>query len=203
MTEDFLHYVWRTRQFRFNDLKTSDGHSVEILHFGHWNRGAGPDFSFGRVRIAGTEWAGNIEMHLSSSEWARHGHTHDPAYANVILHVVLDDDAPAYAGARKIPCITLRDRIAPSLLGQYLRLISQTSWVPCATLLPAVSAHTRALWLERMLIERLESKTDTVFAILDETENHWEEAFYRSLATAYGFKVNAAPFERLSRLLPL
>jgi hypothetical protein len=156
-----------------------------------------------RVRIDNTTWAGNIEMHLSASDWHRHGHSDDPAYANVILHVVLEEDKPAYSGSRRIPCIELQDRINNDLLGQYMRLMANALWVPCAAHLPRVKPITRDAWLDRMLMERLELKASRIFDILQETHNDWEVALYRSLAIGYGFNVNAAPFERLSRMLPL
>jgi hypothetical protein len=203
MTEDFIHFIWRTRNFNFHNLRTTEGAPVQILDFGQWNTGAGPDFSMGRVSIDGTVWAGSIEMHLSASEWLRHGHTDDPAYGNVILHVVIEEDRPAFSGERRIPCIEIKDRIDSSLLGQYLRLMANASWVPCAAHLAGVEPIVRDSWLDRMLVERLQSKTDRVFDILTETKHNWEVALYRSLAIGYGFNVNAAPFDRLARLLPL
>lgn len=203
MTEDFLHFIWRTRNFNIHNLRTTEGLVVEILDFGQWNTNAGPDFLMARVVIGGMEWAGNIEMHLVSSAWTRHGHTHDPSYESVILHVVMEEDIPAYAGERRIPCVELRDRIDGSLLGRYQRLLATASWVPCAGHLHAVPALTKQIWLDRMLVERLESRISLIDAVLDETRNNWEEVFYRNLASAYGFKINAAPFSRIARLLPL
>ncbi len=203
MTEDFLHYVWRTRNFNFKNLITTDGLVVEVLDFGQWNTNAGPDFLMGRVTIDGTEWVGNIEMHLSSSEWNRHSHTNDPAYESVILHVVLEEDVPIYAGRQRIPCIELKDRIDHRLLGQYLRLIATESWVPCAMHLERVPAITRSVWIERMLIERIQTRTEMIYVLLEETQDDWEEVFYRCLASAYGFKINSAPMSRLSRLVHL
>jgi hypothetical protein len=182
MTEDFIQFIWRTKNFNFHHLRSTGGAVVEILDFGQWNTGSGPDFSMARVRIDNTTWAGNIEMHLSASDWHRHGHSDDPAYANVILHVVLEEDKPAYSGSRRIPCIELQDRINNDLLGQYMRLMANALWVPCAAHLPRVKPITRDAWLDRMLMERLELKASRIFDILQETHNDWEVALYRSLA---------------------
>jgi hypothetical protein len=203
MTEDFLHFVWRTRSFALRDLSTTDGVPVHILDTGTWNTGAGPDFSMGRIRLDGTEWVGNIEIHLRASDWERHGHSSDGAYANVILHVVLEDDQPVFIAGRKLPCLELRRYIDKGLVGRYARLVAQATWVPCAGQIDLVSSMIREAWLERMLIERMQIKASRITGLLEEVMSHWEVALYRSLAIAYGFKINAGPFERLARLVPL
>lgn len=203
MTEDFLHFIWRTHNFDFRDLRTTDGQHIEILDFGRWNTGSGPDFSMARVHLDGIEWVGNIEMHLLSSDWTRHNHAEDPAYENVILHVVLEEDTPAFTATRKLPCIELRNRIDGRLLGKYLRLMATTEWVPCAPHLSAVPELTKTAWLDRMLAERIASKTEAITTALAATHHHWEEVFYRTLAVAYGFKINGVPFERIARIVPL
>ena len=72
MREDFLHYVWRMKRLRLDDLQTTQGESIQILDFGRHNTHAGPDFLEARIRIGDTQWAGNVEMHLQASEWLTH-----------------------------------------------------------------------------------------------------------------------------------
>lgn len=203
MKEDLLHFVWRTRHFRIRDLRTTDNHQIEIVDFGQYNPDAGPDFKNARVRIDGTLWAGNVEMHLTATEWDRHGHTDDPAYHNVILHVVLEEDAPVFIGNRKLPCLELRDRISGGLLARYQRLMQLRHWVPCQQHLGDVPALTRTTWLDRMLVERLQGKAGYVAALLDKTDGDWDSALYRLLARSFGFHVNGPAFERLARTLPV
>ncbi len=94
--EDFLHYIWRTKKVPLHHLETIDGRRVEILDYGVYNVDAGPDFFNAKVRIEDTVWAGNIEMHVFSSDWQKHKHQHDSAYDNVVLHVVYEDDKPVF-----------------------------------------------------------------------------------------------------------
>jgi hypothetical protein len=204
MRESFLHFLWRTRRFEAQNLATTEGQSVEIQHVGEQNSHAGPDFFNARLRIGDTLWAGNVEMHLRASEWRAHGHSSDPAYDNVVLHVVLEEDQPIYrANGERIPCLELRGRVPPRLLENYERLEREQAWIPCAHFFGEVPGVVRLNWLDRLLVERLEMKTAAIAESLAATGNHWEEAFYRALARNFGLKVNAEPFEALARSLPL
>lgn len=204
MKEAFLHFLWRWRRFDIRALRTTDGQELEILHPGELNTHAGPDFFNARIRLSGTLWAGNVEMHLRSSEWLAHGHDADRAYDNVVLHVVLDEDAPILRkDSGRIPCLTLRDRIPPRLLQSYFRLENEKHWIPCAPTFAQADGIVRLNWLDRLMVERLELKTTAVAHQLEATGQHWEEAFYRHLAYGYGLKVNTEPFSQLARLLPL
>lgn len=203
MRESFLHFLWRSRRFNAQNLLSTENHPIEILHIGEHNTHAGPDFFNARLRIAQTLWAGNVEMHLRSSEWLAHGHSKDPAYDNVVLHVVLEDDQPVFRpNGERIPCLELRGRIPPKLLENYQRLEHEQAWIPCQHFFRNVPEVLRLNWLDRLLVERLEQKTAAVAEALQATGNHWEEAFYRSLAHSFGLKVNAEPFEALARSLP-
>lgn len=204
MKEAFLHFLWRWRRFDIRALRTTDGQELEILHPGELNTHAGPDFFNARIRLSGTLWAGNVEMHLRSSEWLAHGHDTDRAYDNVVLHVVLDEDTPIVRkDSGGIPCLTLRDRIPPRLLQSYFRLENEKHWIPCAPTFAHADGVVRLNWLDRLMVERLELKTAAVAHQLEATGQHWEEAFYRHLAYGYGLKVNTEPFALLARLLPL
>jgi len=204
MRESFLHFLWRWRRFDAQNLSTTDGQTLEILHPGEWNDHAGPDFFNARLRIGDTLWAGNVEMHLRASEWLAHRHSDDSAYDNVVLHVVLEEDQPiARASGERIPCLELRGRIPPKILENYQRLEHERAWIPCQSFFKNIPDIVRLNWLDRLLVERLEQKTAAVAEMLAATENHWEEAFYRLLARNFGLKVNAEPFEALARSLPL
>ncbi|MEO6037512.1 MAG: DUF2851 family protein [Saprospiraceae bacterium] len=205
MPESFLHFLWRWRRFDAQNLLTTQGQTLEILQPGEHNTHAGPDFFNARIRIGDTLWAGNVEIHLQASEWLAHKHQEDPAYDNVVLHVVLEEDQPVFRSGdgSRLPCLLLQGRIPPKLLTTYQRLEHERAWIPCASFFAATPDIIRLNWLDRMLVERLEQKTATITELLIATENHWEVAFYRLLARNFGLKVNAEPFEALARLLPL
>ena len=204
MREDFLHFLWRWRRFDAQHLMTTEGQALEILHPGEPNSHAGPDFFNARIRLDGTLWAGNVEIHLNASDWLAHRHDNDPAYENVVLHVVLDEDQRLQRpSGERLPCFVLRHRIPPQLLEKYQRLDHERAWIPCEKTYATIPEIVRHNWLDRLLVERLEEKTAAVAQALEAAGRHWEEAFYRLLARNFGLKVNAEPFEALARALPL
>ncbi|MDX1939647.1 MAG: DUF2851 family protein [Saprospiraceae bacterium] len=204
MREDFLHYLWRTKRLDARDLHTTEGEPLEILHFGTYNPHSGPDFTNARIRIGDTLWAGNVEMHLCASEWLAHGHQADKAYDNVILHVVLEEDQViTRASGERIPCLELKNLVPPKLSATYLKLLHNEYWIPCQYHFFQVKEMTKNLWLERLLVERIEEKTNIISETLKYNNNNWEETFYQILARNFGMKVNAEPFELLAKSTPL
>lgn len=204
MKEELLHYLWRTKRFDFSDLKTTQGEPIQLFQVGDYNTHAGPDFLNARIRIGDTTWAGNVEMHLCASEWLRHGHTSDKAYDNVILHVVLEEDVPiTRPNGERIPCLEMKMLIEPKLATKYLELLHSESWIPCQAQFAQVSEMTRTLWLERLLVERLEQKTAIIADALQQNQYNWEETFYQLLARNFGMQVNTEPYELLAKSTPL
>ncbi|HLN53164.1 MAG TPA: DUF2851 family protein [Prolixibacteraceae bacterium] len=196
MTEDFLHYLWQNKLFK-EQLTTTEQVPVTVLNPGFHNLHAGPDFSDARLNIGGTIWAGNVEIHVNSSDWFRHGHQNDDAYKNVVLHVVFNDDSRE--AHNEMPVCELSGKFDLRLFEKYKDFIESRKFVPCAGLLHEIPFEELTLWLERMLIEKLESKADFIQNALDTSQNDWEEALYQILARSFGFNVNALPFEMLAR----
>ena len=199
MNEDFLQYVWKHKLIDVLSLKTKDGDTVEIISNGTQNPHSGPDFSNAQIRIGTTLWAGNIEVHLKASDWNKHKHQTDKNYNNVILHVVLEDDMEVRneLGA-KIPSVELKYSILPQVLSNYQLLKESKSSIPCGKQLNETPSLVFSMWLERLVVERLQDKTLLIKETLIKTNNNWEETFFRHLAANFGFKVNADPFFQLA-----
>ncbi len=203
MTEDFLYYLWSLKLLQ-GELVTTDQQKITIIHPGQRNYDSGPDFFNSRIKIGGTEWAGNVEMHVASSDWIKHGHQADRAYDSVILHVVYDADMPIInSHNEEIPTLMVKGHFPEAILYRYQRLLGAREWIPCATNLKQVSDLVIYSWLDRVLVDRLQRKTDFILQILNDTHNDWQEAFYISLARSFGFSTNNQPFEQLARVLPL
>ncbi|MFN8711983.1 MAG: DUF2851 family protein [Bacteroidota bacterium] len=203
MTEDFLHYVWKTSQFDKTHLITNDGSPLQVLDTGTHNKDAGPDFFNAQVKIAGQLWVGNVEIHLKTTDWLRHGHQYDEAYKNVVLHVVYDHDAiRKKLPAVDLPTLALRGRIQDNLYARYQRFLLSEQWVPCASKLGQVPDIIKTGWQGRLLAERLEAKAQLIRTELEHTAMDWEQAFYRILLRTFGMRVNAEPFSWLARTMP-
>ncbi|GLR17950.1 DUF2851 family protein [Portibacter lacus] len=202
--EDLLHYVWKLRYFDFENLKTVNGESVEILHPGFHNFDAGPDFSAGKIKIGSTIWNGNIELHLRASDWVRHAHYNDDAYDNVILHVVYDNDEVILRkNGSTIPCITLKNRIDPEIFDRYHYLSENKSWVPCENLVTEVEEIQKQIWLERLFVARLEEKSKKISELLDFSKHNWEYVLFIMLGRYFGSSINSDAFESLCKSINL
>ena len=197
MREEFLYYIWENR-LTDKDLKTTEGESVEVVTTGYRNTDSGPDFLEAKIQIGDKLWAGHVEIHVKSSDWNRHGHQNDKAYKNVILHVVYENDLQV----NDIPTLELKGHFDESLFAQYQRLIASKTWIPCEKSIAQVPVFTRLSWLDRMAVERLESKSGAVTKILEANQFDWEDALYKLLMRYFGLKVNNEAFEYLANILP-
>lgn len=203
MEEQLLHFIWHQQLFSDKALRTTEGDDVVLMHPGFPNADQGPDFLQARVKIAGQLWAGHVEIHIRSSAWFLHGHEHDTHYNNVILHVVWKEDQPAFTKEKwRIPCIELEGRVDHQLLDRYHLLMSNQEWVPCASALSEVKQITRIAWMERMIAERLESKTLHMQQLLERTGYHWEQVFFVLLARQLGAPTNGDTMEELCIKVP-
>ncbi len=203
LNEDLLHYIWKYRLYHIPDLKTTSGERLDIIRVGQHNVHAGPDFSNAKIRIDETLWAGNVEIHLRSSDWYRHQHQSDKAYDNVILHVVArHDQSIIRSDGTEIPTLEIGHLIPQKIIENYKDLMAGLNWIPCEKKIKAVDELYINSCLTRMLVERLEAKTELVYTLLSEVKANWDEAFYIMLARNFGFKTNALPFEMLARSLP-
>ena len=203
MKEEFLQFIWRTKNFTQHDLRTTQGYPLRILDFGMLNRQGGPDFSGCRIEINGTLWAGNVEMHISSSDWIKHGHHTDPLYESVVLHVVIEDDVPVRIGGQLLACIELKSRISGHLLSRYHKLMAIHDRIPCSNLLSDVPGIVQEDCLQKAIVARLESHVSYFDQLRANKSGDWEDVLYIALSKSFGFKSNKIPCERTAENIPL
>lgn len=201
--ESLLIYLWQLRKYDPKKLKTTAGDAIIIQDPGIANSDSGPDFSNAKLIVGDTSWYGMVEMHWFSSNWYLHNHQDDEAYNNVILHVVFEEDRIVYNGhGERLPCLELKDRIPPKLLSNFTKL-QDSQWIPCEKLISTVPDITKTMCMERLTIERLQSKTERITFKLNATTWNWEEVCYQLLTQYIGSSVNTIPFEKLASNTPL
>lgn len=204
MREDLLHFIWRYKKLQLENLVTSENETLKIVDVGTHNHLSGPDFFNSKVDIDDQLWAGNVEIHLKSSDWFAHSHEQDPKYNNVILHVVWEDDSEVFrSDGSKIPTLELKNYISQELLSAYQNLFDQNkkSFINCENDITGVDDFLFENWKERLFFERLESKSNFVFELLEESHNDWEQVLFKMLLKNFGLKINGQAFLSLANAL--
>ncbi|HKJ49221.1 MAG TPA: DUF2851 family protein [Christiangramia sp.] len=201
MKEDFLYHIWKFQKFNSEGLRTSENDQIKIVNPGFQNELAGPDFFNAKVQIGEQLWAGNVEMHIKSSDWYFHQHETDPNYDNVILHVVWDHDVDIFRkNGSKVPTLILKDRVENSMLQAYKNLITKDYFkINCENDFKEFSDFQVEHWLERLYFERLEEKSKLIFRLLDETGNNWEAVLFAIIFKSFGLNVNSDSFLGIAR----
>jgi len=204
MEEAFLHFIWKFQQFNHQNLQTDEGQPLTIFEQGFKNKNAGPDFKNAKIRIGEITWNGNIEIHIRTSDWKRHGHQKDLAYDNVILHVVWKNDDKIYRrDGTRIPALELDGLIDESILLRYNELLVPEEEILCQRYIPQIQEITIYSMLDGALARRLEAKSQRIFRDFGLTDQDWEEIAWRSLARNFGFKTNAEPFGVLAKSISI
>lgn len=203
MKEDFLHHVWQHKKFAVTQLQTTTGESIQILHSGQYLQLAGPDFFNAQIIIGNQKWAGNIEIHLKSSDWYLHNHEKDANYDSVILHVVWEHDTPIFRRDNlEIPTLELRNYVALTDVHKYQSLITQKSWIYCENDIKKVDDFIFKNWQERLYFDRLERKSEEIKQLLKESNNDWEAVLFCLLAKNFGLNTNGALFLNMAKSIP-
>lgn len=204
MKEKLLQYIWQFQYFNKSGLTTTEGDNLQIIHQGNFNTNQGADFSEGMIRIGDTTWAGNIELHIKSSDWNLHNHTADENYKNIILHVVWQHDKEIKdISGNNLATLELQNRVSKLLLHRYEELMNASSFIPCEKHVHTINDLTLLNWKQRLLAERLETKSSIIFSFLTQNNFHWEEVFWLMIAKNFGIKVNSEGFEKMARSLSI
>ena len=203
MREEILQYIWKFQYYNTNDLQCINGESITVIQSGVHNVNQGPDFIEAKIRINHTLWAGNVELHINSSDWNRHKHSADNNYNNIILHVVWNHDMEIKDGnGNHLPTLELQSRVSKLLLEKYKQLLESASFIPCEKMQINISDLALMAWKQRLAAERLLLKSENIFKILQQTNYHWEETFWWLIAANFGLKVNSEMFKKIAQTLP-
>lgn len=201
MNEKLLQHIWQLKLFDVLDLKDVFGNPVTVIKNGDLNTNAGPDFTNAQIKIGNTIWAGNIEIHVKSADFFSHKHQHDRNYDNLILHVVWEHNSTIPVNA--IATVELKNYVNNEIVKRYNQLSLSAQAIPCKDLIKDVEEIVGQNWLNRLLIERIETKTRLIETELEKNNHNWEETFYQQLSARLATSINAAAFEQLAKKTPL
>lgn len=209
-SEHLLQKIWLRGDFDRAGAITTAGERVRILHPGQWNRLGGPDFKNTRLQLGdGPEIVGDVELHLRAEDWTAHRHASDPAYARVVLHVVLFPPAAGYATRGGtgviIPILSLltllrhdleefaadeaMERLAARPAG---RIVEELGSLPLAELEARLRSLAGGRWRQKVHFARLRVQ-----------RLGWDAACHQTALEILGYRFNRSPMLRLAARFPL
>jgi len=203
--ERLLQSIWQHQRLLRDQLKTLDGQPVRVLHPGFRSVEGGPDFRGAVIQIGDSgPRAGDVEVDLRSSGWRAHGHDTNPAFENVILHVIWESERAAPGTP---PLLKLQQALDAPLAELSLWLGSESALGLPDDLRGKCSAPLRELTAEQLnelfrnaALVRLQSKAAQFQARAREAG--WEQSLWEGLFRALGYKHNVWPMQRLAELRP-
>ncbi|MDD6928320.1 MAG: DUF2851 family protein [Bacteroidales bacterium] len=204
MQETWLHQIWGNRLYESLTFEPHpcipEGVTPIVIDPGRYNTNGGPDFSNLKLRIGSLTWAGNGEIHCHATDWLHHGHQLDPAYNNVLLHIVLQDDGPISLQAGTPP-ITCRMQINPDLLAIAQQLTEAPQIPRCGEACSQLSEEVQADWFAQLTRERLDKKCQQIEAAMSFFKGDLAAVTHLFLMRYLGGKVNNDAFEQIARQL--
>ncbi len=204
LEESLIHYVWQHYSRGIFSFTTTRNEPITVIRTGIPNRHEGPDFREVEIRISGITWLGNVEIHVRSSDWLKHGHQWNAGYENVILHVVYYHDRELeYPDGRVMPVLELSRVIDRAQWEVYRSLMYNQLDVPCQQMIHRAVRPALDQMLDKAAQVRMKHKCDAIRNLVDELDGNWNRAFYYQLAESFGFKINAQSMLALARSIDL
>ncbi len=178
--------------------------SLRILERGRWNRNPGPDFTHAEIELNGQRLRGSIEIDPRAQDWETHGHGANPAFNNVVLHIVLTPPPPGWY---------TRNSLHADIPILYL---APETWQQAAGSTPAPGRETLPRCrqpLAAMPAERVVNLLQAAAAYRQEKKRLYfrrrmtvageAQAWYEAWATTLGYSANKEAMHMLSMRAPL
>lgn len=172
-------------------VRTGSGVVYRIQYPGRLNGGSGPDYRGAVLHMGGRTLLGDVELHVRSSDWRRHGHDSDHEYDSVVLHVVFKDDShgnTTLASGKSVHVAVPQRELCPSSSAQ----------LPCVGRYAVEPARVSEV-LAREGITRLLGKGKCAAELLRRVGSH--RALLLLVARTLGYTSNSAQFEALAHHL--
>jgi len=206
--EKLLQQIWLRGDFALAHATTTDGRTVQVIRPGHWNQLGGPDFKGARLAIGGVAVTGDVEVHLHAADWAAHRHAFDPAYADVVLHVILfptEERATAGVGGREIPLLVLLPLLNHDLeeyaADEAIERLADHPLMRARRELTSMSAEKLAAEFQHGAEVRWQQKIH--YAELRIDRLGWEPACHHTALEILGYRFNRAPMLTVAGAVPL
>ncbi|MBK1830251.1 DUF2851 family protein [Verrucomicrobiaceae bacterium R5-34] len=202
--EMHLQALWFAGQLG-RDFVSTDGRAVRVVQFGHWNHSAGPDFLHTAVEIDGELHSGPLELDHRASDWEAHGHAVNPAFNEVVLHVVFAADHSSHytrtSEHREVPRVCVPAEVLRDAMGLPLLEVADAHPGRCFNPLSSMETrHVDALMLgaarhRAMVKARRRKRTVDVLG-----EDEW---LWQMIAETMGYRPNKLAMTLLAQRLPV
>ncbi len=204
-SEHLLQAIWQQQRLHRDTLKTVSGQPLFILHPGFLNRESGPDFRNAVIQVGeGAARTGDVEVDPQPADWHQHRHQVNPAYENVILHVVWEATSPH--SPSDLPMLEMASALDAPLAELAAWLHQEPAPGPppfvtgkCAAPLQHLGSHQLEDLLQQAARFRLQARAEH-FRVRARAAG-WNQALWEGSFRALGYKHNQWPMLRLAELL--
>lgn len=203
MKEEVLHFIWQHGLFEKQKLLTINGEEVSILQAGKLNSNSGPDFFNAKIKIGNILFVGNVELHIDGQDWYKHKHQNDPAYKNVILHVVAQNPISTTIDNKYIPTLNIGPLIEKAFIKSYTFLQQTQIQFPCQNLLELVPTSILEEQWNWAAEQRIIKKAQIFQDLYVLAENRIDQAFLILLTRNFGYGINNEIAQMLGARLPI
>jgi hypothetical protein len=199
-----LQALWFSGAFG-RDFRTTTGGKVRIVQFGEWNRGAGPDFIQAAVEIDGDLRTGPLELDPVAADWDAHGHAVNPAFRDVVLHVIFQSDARRIftrtSDHREVPQVVITEMQLSEALSRPQREVAIAHPGRCV----APLKHLPPGAVDKLLAEAATFRAGLKAArwLRMEDAHGRDAALFQATAETLGYRGNALPMRLLAQRAPL
>jgi len=199
-----LQSLWFNGQFG-RDFTTKDGLPIQIIQFGEWNRGQGPDFLRAVVHIGGKPHYGPLEIDTRPSDWVRHRHASNPSFDETILHIVFEDEMTTTftqtSNNRHVPRLLISQEQIQSVLDQPLYTDQTVHLVRCSTPLNNLSSAQ----IEQFMLQAAQHRLQRKYAIHQRTSvvHGQDQTLWLHIAEALGYRHNQLNMVLLAQRIPI
>lgn len=199
--ERLLQAIWQHQRLQREKLCTLDGTTLRVLHPGFANVGSGPDFRGAVIQVGDAiVQSGDVEVDLRPGGWRAHGHDRNPAFKNVVLHVVWSAErTPAFPG-HTVALQPVLDapvgELSLWLEREPLKALPENLRGKCSAPLRELDEAALNDLLQQAARVRLEAKAAQFQARARQTG--WEQALWEGLFRAAGYQHNTWPMQCLA-----